>query len=212
MPKFMTIVWPSLSAALATVIVMTVMQANRGLVPESKQADHPIAASIEAGAHSAERVTHVTNDELVRQSSTSIKPADVTNHQSNITSIESTRPTELDNATYQQSLFAKSTEFLAAHDRESRDNIWASRLESQIQEQLSNAPENSKMKFERVDCRTRTCLVVISWPSSEEASEDVRLPARALSTVPCGIRPLPQSMPPTTGYYQATLYLDCSRA
>lgn len=118
-------------------------------------------------------------------------------------------PARQDLHAQRQRELAEHEQALAVHEREGRDNQWAFQMESQLQAQFAELPSEIQLRLQRMDCRTRTCSVVLTWPSHEAAREEITLPSQLVASIPCATRmTLPEPIPGQSAY-EATLLMDC---
>jgi hypothetical protein len=106
---------------------------------------------------------------------------------------------------YAQELEYRENE-LASHDSESVDGAWAHGETATIRQTLSAGERSFVVKS--VDCRTRTCVAELTYPTPSEA---VNGQASLATSIPAGCHGMLSTLTPPTdaGPYDATVVYYC---
>lgn len=97
---------------------------------------------------------------------------------------------------------------VAAHRLEGWDSSWASTTEETLSDEFRRLGEESVFEVAKVECRTWSCLLTVTWNGHELAT----LAYEALTSTPVGFGCRLQMLPPDLGAREAVLHLDCARA
>ncbi len=97
------------------------------------------------------------------------------------------------------------------HGSEAVDAAWADQTEVAVAKGLEPVAEEAGFDVLRIDCRTESCRIDLSWASYDHARLEADRLVDAVRAVSCGIDVplLPPSDPAAA--YESAFYLDCSR-
>jgi hypothetical protein len=105
------------------------------------------------------------------------------------------------------------TRRIADHRLEARDIEWAHNMEGSISDAIRGYRGTPLGQYERVDCRTTTCVVTFSWASREEGQSELQTTLERIGPVPCATEfTLPPEDSADGPRYEASVYLDCQGA
>lgn len=123
---------------------------------------------------------------------------------------EESEPAAERESTVQVDMARVHESFLTKHADEPRNSRWARLVEPTIAETIRGGSPGASWEIGRVDCRTSTCTVEITWPSYANAVETYADLLHSKYGVPCAssITLRPANEP--DGQYQELLALDCS--
>jgi hypothetical protein len=98
---------------------------------------------------------------------------------------------------------------LADHDREPLDEAWSATESDQIKHDLAAQTKSGSAAVKSVDCRNKTCVATLSFPSAQNGLGFIQPGTGALTVQGCdGFSAIPQ--PPTgEGSYQLTVLYTC---
>jgi hypothetical protein len=109
---------------------------------------------------------------------------------------------------YAQRLAAR----IARHDRERRDEGWATPKERVLGEQLKQIAADAHLDFTLVgvDCRVTTCVARLHWPSRDAARAELHGLLSATAPIICARDIAFPPSPQYDGPYEAPLLIDCT--
>ena len=211
MPKFSQLFWPAISSAIVTLVVLGIAQRSnfnssnepeqrdlsRTAIPVMNQqrlVDTTVRPAISMTGAGAVAQHSATSENVVNQA--------VQNETPHVSAAERLQ--------MQQQMVAAHDQRIAIHNSEVRNFNWASKMENQIQDAFRALPTNAKAHLERTDCRSQTCTVVISWPSRDDAQQELQLPSIAVAQIPCNDGIVLPPSTPGEDRFQAILLLDCA--
>jgi len=108
---------------------------------------------------------------------------------------------------YQQELDYRE-DALAKHAGEPSDSAWAGPLAATMQQSLGTAFDGLA-KTTNVDCRSKTCVATLTFPTPSDALVSLRQSASKLSVQGCGSLAAIPTPPTTAGPYDLTLVYTC---
>jgi hypothetical protein len=120
---------------------------------------------------------------------------------------QAARPAVERQAQYGQELLHQS-EVIAEHEREQRDESWAPQQSRTITELFAPAEQAASLRVKNVDCRSKTCVATLTYPTPDDALTGHALLAQA--TV-AGCHGLSSTLAPPTsaGSYDVGLVYYC---
>jgi len=99
---------------------------------------------------------------------------------------------------------------LADNANAARNDAWATPMEATVTKAFGKALSGTKLTFDGVDCRSRSCAVNVSWPSRQAANSELRLVMSLLAGTRCSRE---VALPPedqTTGPMHVSVVVQCS--
>jgi hypothetical protein len=98
---------------------------------------------------------------------------------------------------------------ITAHNDETVDEPWATTAATILREDLTTAAAGAGFTIVALDCRTRSCVSTVRWPSSEQASHQWRRLLHHPMRANCTRSVLLADAPEPGGTIEATLILNC---
>jgi len=209
MPRFSQLFWPAMSSAIATLFILGITHRNE---PEAnREPPQRDTTRIDLPTTNRQLVVKSADSAVIRITSNAVAqhPAATQNTVNQPVQNEQHPSSEAERLRMEQDMMTAHEERISIHDRETRDFNWASQMENRIQDAFHSLPANAKAHLERTDCRSQTCTVVISWPSREDAQQELQLPSVTVAQIPCNdgiVLPLSTA---GEGRFEATMLLDC---
>jgi hypothetical protein len=121
------------------------------------------------------------------------------------------RPSELERADLERRAEQDHDVRLTTHNQEPRDASWASRQELAMTNALRDVAALPRHAFsvDAVDCRSKTCVAQLAWPSEQTAKEELMDLLNDSMAVGCARQIV---LPSNTGQarYQASMLIDCA--
>jgi len=203
--------WPAISSAIVTLLILGFTQRSNFNSNDEQPPKSLVRTEIPSTGQQS-LVNVAAPRSIARTGPIAIAQHAVTSQNVASQAIQEDMPhvSASDRLEMQQQMMVAHNQRLAVHDRESRDFNWASQMENRIQDAFRSLPAGTKARIERADCRSQTCAVEISWPSRDDAQQELQIPSIAVAQIPCNDGLV---LPPSTageGRFQATMLLDCA--